>query len=120
MHSQVRDLGKVVKWCLKKLGNWAQLGGRLNTRIAVNRPTPWSARWGHGLAALDYTEEYVRSSGRKARLFVIGGDDQVQTSELAEEDLRPYPGGGGYKNDVWSTTGYGRWTSICGVDFTWY
>ena len=49
----------------------------------------------------------MEDSGKKARMFILGGEDQMQTSELDPDNLRPYPGGGGYRNDVWATTGIG-------------
>lgn len=65
------------------------------------RNHPWTSRHGHAVAALDFSDDYVRSTGQKARLFVLGGDSNVQGSQ----DLRAYPGGGAMRNDVWSTTG---------------
>ncbi|TMW69522.1 hypothetical protein Poli38472_001678 [Pythium oligandrum] len=63
--------------------------------------TPWTRRHGHAVTALDFSDDYVRKTGQKARMFVIGGDSSVQ----GKEDLRAYPGGGSLKNDVWATTG---------------
>ncbi|KAG7385542.1 hypothetical protein PHYPSEUDO_001308 [Phytophthora pseudosyringae] len=81
--------------------NWAQVSGVKHTNAAVREITPWTSRHGHAVAALDLSDDYVRSTGQKARLFVLGGDSNVQGSQ----DLRAYPGGGAMRNDVWSTTG---------------
>ncbi|EGZ14124.1 hypothetical protein PHYSODRAFT_335799 [Phytophthora sojae] len=81
--------------------NWAQVSGAKHTNAAVREITPWTSRHGHAVAALDFSDDYVRSTGQKARLFVLGGDSNVQGSQ----DLRAYPGGGAMRNDVWSTTG---------------
>ena len=42
-------------------------------------------------------------------MFVLGGDDQVQTELEEDTKLRSYPGGGGYRNDVWATLGHCKW-----------
>ncbi|GMF20894.1 unnamed protein product [Phytophthora lilii] len=81
--------------------NWAQVSGAKHTNAAVREITPWTNRHGHAVAALDFSDEYVRATGQRARLFVLGGDSNVQGSQ----DLRAYPGGGAMRNDVWSTTG---------------
>lgn len=90
--------------------NWAQVGGSTQTRVTIVQQPPWSGRWGHGIAALDYSQKYMEDTGQKARLFVLGGDDQMQTSELDPKNLKPYPGGGGFRNDVWATTGIGAFS----------
>ncbi|GLE04308.1 hypothetical protein PINS_up013223 [Pythium insidiosum] len=81
--------------------NWAQVSGKRQTNAAVLEPTPWGRRHGHAVAALDFSDDYVRATGQRARLFVIGGDTSVQ----GKQDLRAYPGGGSLENDVWATTG---------------
>ncbi|ETL31102.1 hypothetical protein L916_15999 [Phytophthora nicotianae] len=81
--------------------NWAQVSGTKHTNAAVREITPWTSRHGHAVTALDFSDDYERSTGQKARLFVLGGDSNVQGSQ----DLRAYPGGGAMRNDVWSTTG---------------
>eukprot|EP00644_Phytophthora_capsici_P013208 jgi/Phyca11/5425/fgenesh1_pm.PHYCAscaffold_5_\ len=89
-------------WCQHAIAaNWAQVSGTKYTNAAVREMTPWTSRHGHAVAALDFSDDYVRSTGQKARLFVLGGDSNVQGSQ----DLRAYPGGGAMRNDVWSTTG---------------
>jgi hypothetical protein len=81
--------------------NWAQVSGKRQTNAAILEPTPWTKRHGHAVAALDFSDEYVRATGQKARMFVLGGDSSVQGTQ----DLRAYPGGGSLRNDVWATTG---------------
>lgn len=100
--------------CIRNdVANWAQVNGPAASKVAIVHAPPWSNRWGHAVAALDYTQEHMDSTGQKSRMFIIGGDDQMQTSVLNEEDLKPYPGGGGYKNDVWWTTGWGKLFNAC-------
>ncbi|GAB9475197.1 hypothetical protein Gpo141_00012299, partial [Globisporangium polare] len=81
--------------------NWAQASGKRQTNAVVLEITPWTKRHGHAVAALDFSDEYMRTTGQKARVFVIGGDSNVQ----GEQDLRAYPGGGSLRNDVWASTG---------------
>lgn len=81
--------------------NWAQVSGKRHTNAVVLEITPWTKRHGHAVASLDFSDEYIRSTGQKARMFMIGGDSNVQ----GQQDLRAYPGGGNLKNDVWATTG---------------
>lgn len=85
--------------------NWAHVSGSTrHSNTAVLPVTPWTRRHGHAVTALDFSDAYTASTGKKARLFVLGGDSNVQGSQ----DLRAYPGGGSFKNDVWATTGI-RW-----------
>ncbi|TYZ60579.1 hypothetical protein PybrP1_002009 [[Pythium] brassicae (nom. inval.)] len=81
--------------------NWAQVSGTRHTNAVVLAATPWTQRHGHAAAALDFSDEHVRSTGQKARMFVIGGDSSVQ----GKQNLRAYPGGGTFRNDVWASTG---------------
>ncbi|OWZ21622.1 hypothetical protein PHMEG_0003795 [Phytophthora megakarya] len=101
-----RDNWLVLQFFLLSLhyvfaANWAQVSGTKHTNAAVREMTPWTGRHGHAVAALDFSDDYVKVTGQKARLFVLGGDSNVQGSQ----DLRAYPGGGAMRNDVWSTTG---------------
>lgn len=94
-------IGVLVVLRLAEASNWAQVSGKRHTNTAVLEITPWTKRHGHAVAALDFSDAYMRSTGQKARMFVIGGDSSVQ----GKQDLRAYPGGGNFKNDVWATTG---------------
>ncbi|CEG40952.1 Kelch-type beta propeller [Plasmopara halstedii] len=81
--------------------NWAQVSGEKYTNAAVSEITPWANRHGHAVTALDLSDDYERRTGHKSKIFVLGGDSNVQ----GRQDLRAYPGGGAMRNDVWSTTG---------------
>ncbi|KAF1336512.1 hypothetical protein FI667_g344, partial [Globisporangium splendens] len=79
----------------------AQVSGTRHTNAVVLEPTPWTKRHGHAAASLDFSDAYMRETGQKARMFVIGGDSNVQ----GKQNLHAYPGGGTLENDAWATTG---------------
>ena len=119
------------------LANWAQTSGTKATDNIVP-PSYFAKRYGHALVVidagdqgLDYVQE-AENDKTKARLlvdrmFVLGGDDYnvvrlllfvfSSTKNLARTRLLLYMafvlfqrgGGGGYKNDIWVTSGAGMY-----------
>ena len=67
--------------------------GEKQQNNAYTSGTFFEARWGHAVAAIEFTDDdtFVDS-----RMFLLGGDT------TADDDLR-----GGYGNDVWESKGAG-------------
>ncbi|KAA0176859.1 hypothetical protein FNF27_01681 [Cafeteria roenbergensis] len=106
------DVGRSTEWAgsllvvaalgvLRPLGglasNFAQLSGTERQRTASTTRTGWTARYGAAVAVKEnprVADGVELPERERSRLYLLGGDDYLLT-----------PGSGGYRNDVWYTTG---------------
>jgi hypothetical protein len=89
--------------------NWAQVSGATRQNMASSPKSYWSKRFGHAIAAIEYTPEQEELERVQSRLFVLGGDDWNGKS-----CPRPGTNGCGLQNDVWYTPGvdYTTWFNL--------
>ena len=81
--------------------NFAQISGTERQKTASTARSGFTPRFG---AAITVKENPRAANGvelperEKSRLYILGGDDYAHS-----------PGSGGYRNDVWYTTGASEW-----------
>jgi len=79
--------------------NWAQPFGEKQQNVALTSNARFTGRYGHAIVVVPGRFEYIEAAtsagltgSSSTLLLAMGGDDFDQVN-----------GGGGYRNDVWST-----------------